>query len=354
MWKSDVEDHTAVIRCPDGVYFQKVRPTKPAPMMPRPAQSTPLVANVTPEVVRDDHDDPQADHTEDERPVPARARLRALLPLWLDLVALAGSLLAGSGLRHGQMVPPARGQPGTIVRRSVAAASTAARVNGSDRSSPAAHAFVWSFQCGEAGLPDCPVGRMPMLVVEVGQVVDDPPRGDDADVERAVAFESGLVHGLIVASERVLGGDEQRLEAGHAPERMGEPGAMDVAPAPRRGVRPHRLGAPVPGGGECLVELLLREVGRRRAAPGGLGIGTARDPSCTRRRAAPSRRPPGARARRRRPPTGRRPPSRRTGRGPIRRTASRARSSLEEIRGSRSRAPTDTVSPWISRHVSTV
>ena len=33
----------------------------------------------------------------------------------------------------------------------------------SGRNVPAAHRSVWSFQWGEAGFPDCPVGRIPTL-----------------------------------------------------------------------------------------------------------------------------------------------------------------------------------------------
>ena len=141
----------------------------------------------------------------------------------------------------------------------MAAASTAARVNGSGTELPGRPHVGLVVPVRRGRVARLPGREDASAVIEVREVVHRPPRGDDVDVEGAIAFEAGVVHGLFVAAERQLGGDEQRLEPGHAAERVNEPRPMDVAPAPARGVRTHRLGASVPSGGEGVVELFRRE-----------------------------------------------------------------------------------------------
>src|SRR4051794_28834201 len=54
-----------------------------------------------------------------------------------------------------------RGSAGASWSVARAARSTAARVNGIGWWRPLVQSSVWSFQCGDSGSPDCPVGSTP-------------------------------------------------------------------------------------------------------------------------------------------------------------------------------------------------
>src|SRR6185503_17208698 len=97
--ESVVEDHTPVIP-PWGASLPEREADEADADDPEARPEHAVGGEVPPEVVPHDHDDADPDHAEHQRPVPARTRLRALLALRLDLIALAGALLAGAGLRH--------------------------------------------------------------------------------------------------------------------------------------------------------------------------------------------------------------------------------------------------------------
>ena len=148
-----------------------------------------------------------------------------------------------------------------------AAASTAGLVNGSGWCSPAIHRGNWSFQCGDAGLPETPAGQHADRSIEVRQVVDGPPRRDHVDEVSVASVEAALGHGLLVATELGIAGREERSEAGDRAQRVDQPRVGAARPIARRRDRAQALRELGQRVGERGVEQVVVERTGRVAQP---------------------------------------------------------------------------------------
>ena len=150
--------------------------------------------------------------------------------------------------------------PGTRRARATVADSTAASEKGSGCVWPASHSGAWSFQCGLAGFPLLPAGSTPTLSVEIGQVVDGPPRRDHRRRIPVAGVHTRLQHGLVVAAYTGLERHEQRLEPRDRGQRMRESDPVQIAPAPTGSVLAEHRPELGDGGVERLGEQLRVEL----------------------------------------------------------------------------------------------